>query len=708
MYKKRIGNDLAVNITINQRIGEDLVPFDLTGRDIRCTLINPVGKAIPVEPTVGGDDNNIIGFSYPGRLQKHLGVYSVVISEVYGTDSLRTIDKRACFELVRFSSEESLVNDGVVEVSSIDFDAEIITGARGDKGAVFIPAVSEDGIISWSNNGGYDNPQSISIKGPKGDKGPTGAQGIQGPKGEKGATGAQGAVGPQGPKGDKGATGAQGPQGIQGEKGEKGDKGDKGDKGERGPQGIQGPQGLQGKQGSKGDKGDPGLKGEKGDPGADGYTPIKGVDYFDGEKGEKGDPGEPGPQGPQGETGPQGEPGPQGPQGLQGEPGPAYDDSAIRSLIDGKQDKLVAGANIAIVGNVISSTGGGGGTVDLSAYAKTEDVNARLATKQDKLTAGNGISIEDKKIGVTAITESESQPITPLWVNPSEDAETDITYNRSQIDALVGAKQDTLQLTVKDNGNIVLANLQGQSKEFMPATPSGDPMHYVYEVYGCVWNGDEDRQVATPWAEYADNEEDKIVIHKKGCWLLNGIGDLTTNEIRKICARGLWNSNDRYALGYSVGMNGSRTLLYRVGEQNGVLEQNVSGYNSVIISINLSISSEENKLASLNLNSVQNYFISSTSLKYIFGGILNVNNVIPNAFKNCVALRICRIKTKKNLYLGDSPYFNNYCIRYAIENNLATENITITLHPDAYARAMANAVIVAALEAHPNVSLASA
>lgn len=373
MYKKRIGNDLAVNITINQRIGEDLVPFDLTGRDIRCTLINPVGKAIPVEPTVGGDDNNIIGFSYPGRLQKHLGVYSVVISEVYGTDSLRTIDKRACFELVRFSSEESLVNDGVVEVSSMDFDAEIITGARGDKGAVFIPAVSEDGIISWSNNGGYDNPQSISIKGPKGDKGPTGAQGIQGPKGEKGATGAQGAVGPQGPKGDKGATGAQGPQGIQGEKGEKGDKGDKG---ERGPQGIQGPQGLQGEQGPQGEKGDPGPQGERGANGTsvtilgskqsedelpldnnsngDGYI-INGYLYvWDGNswsnvgeiKGPKGDKGDPGPQGPQG---PQGEQGEQGPKGdkmtyadlTESDKADLYEGGAslIRPLLDEKVDK---------------------------------------------------------------------------------------------------------------------------------------------------------------------------------------------------------------------------------------------------------------------------------------------------------------------------------------------------------------------------------
>lgn len=39
---------------------------------------------------------------------------------------------------------------------------------------------------------------------------------------------------------------------------------------------------------------------------------------------------------------------------------------------------------------------------------------------------------------------------------------------------------------------------------------------------------------------------------------------------------------------------------------------------------------------------------------------------------------------------------------------IATSAITITLHADAYARAMANADIVAALQAHPNVSLASA
>ena len=74
---------------------------------------------------------------------------------------------------------------------------------------------------------------------------------------------------------------------------------------------------------------------------------------------------------------------------------------ALKSELNGKQDKLTAGDNITIVDNVISSTGGGGGSVDLSAYAKTVDVNAGLATKQDILIAGNGIIIEQNVISAT-------------------------------------------------------------------------------------------------------------------------------------------------------------------------------------------------------------------------------------------------------------------------------------------------------------------
>ena len=82
---------------------------------------------------------------------------------------------------------------------------------------------------------------------------------------------------------------------------------------------------------------------------------------------------------------------------------------ALKSELNGKQDKLTAGDNITIVDNVISSTGGGGGGVDLSAYAKTVDVNAGLATKQDKISDLDDIR-EGAAKGATAL-QSETDPI---------------------------------------------------------------------------------------------------------------------------------------------------------------------------------------------------------------------------------------------------------------------------------------------------------
>ena len=69
----------------------------------------------------------------------------------------------------------------------------------------------------------------------------------------------------------------------------------------------------------------------------------------------------------------------------------------IERLLNNKQDTLIAGDNITIKGNIISSTGGGG-SIDLSAYAKKEDVNTALRRKQDTLTAGENITIKNNVI----------------------------------------------------------------------------------------------------------------------------------------------------------------------------------------------------------------------------------------------------------------------------------------------------------------------
>lgn len=123
---------------------------------------------------------------------------------------------------------------------------------------VFIPSVDADGVMTWTNKAGLDNPAPVSVKGERGEKGE------QGIKGDTGATGAKGERGEQGLPGPKGDTGSQGPQGERGLRGLQGATGATGPQGERGPQGATGPQGP------KGDKGDTGPQGKQGAAGATG------------------------------------------------------------------------------------------------------------------------------------------------------------------------------------------------------------------------------------------------------------------------------------------------------------------------------------------------------------------------------------------------------------------------------------------------------
>ena len=350
--------------------------------------------------------------------------------------------------------------------------------------------------------------------------------------------------------------------------------------------------------------------------------------------------------------------------------------------------------------DVVQTTGN-----SVTATMSQDAVTKKLTAKQDTLTPGNGISIKGNVVGVTAITESESQPDTSLWLNPSEDEETDVTYNRSQIDAMVGAKQDALQLTVKDNGNIVLANIQGQSKEFMPATPSGDPMHYAYVAAGAEYNDTGiDIVKATPWADLADNDADKTVIHKAGYWYLNGLGDLTNNDMLNV----LWTNKP-----FSFALFAGTSHKFRTNicfEDNNPFIFNVRGNCDDLIRKNI-------KIEVLRLPISDGYYYSPGSAN----GLCNASNVIHiinifnvrniSSFNNSFFKSKLRTIKIKNLKCNVS--FNNSVITiksvlYMIQNEAATSPITITLHADVYARAMANADILAALEAHPNVSLASA
>ena len=102
-------------------------------------------------------------------------------------------------------------------------------GEKGDTGAAgttFTPSVAADGTLSWTNDGGKTNPDSVNIKGPQGNPGEKGNPGETGANGADGVTPTIGENGnwylgttdtgkpSRGEKGDKGDPGAQGPAGA--------------------------------------------------------------------------------------------------------------------------------------------------------------------------------------------------------------------------------------------------------------------------------------------------------------------------------------------------------------------------------------------------------------------------------------------------------------------------------------------------------------
>ena len=48
-------------------------------------------------------------------------------------------------------------------------DSGAFDGKPGENGVTFTPSVSENGDLSWRNNGGLPNPQTVNIRGPQGD-----------------------------------------------------------------------------------------------------------------------------------------------------------------------------------------------------------------------------------------------------------------------------------------------------------------------------------------------------------------------------------------------------------------------------------------------------------------------------------------------------------------------------------------------------------
>lgn len=261
----------------------------------------------------------------------------------------------------------------------------------------------------------------------------------------------------------------------------------------------------------------------------------------------------------------------------------------------------------------------------------------------------------------------------------------------AQIDALpkeIGNKQDKLLVTLLNNGNVRI-NFGNTLQDFMPATPSGDPMHYAYEAVGAKWNASTSH------------------------WRLLDIDDLSNDDMRRIYNVGFLKLPLYGALGNPSYAN-VRVNLCRLSSSN-IDEASMkyfAGMNNVITSVNLT---NKNNLSDINsyesviaVKDAYQAFFGCTNLRCIYGR-LELKGDVTEMFKGCSALERVRFyKLDRSISLEDSQLINVADIVDAISNAVPKAAIVITLHPAAYAAMSVDADVKAALAAQPLITLASA
>lgn len=225
-----------------------------------------------------------------------------------------------------------------------------------------------------------------------------------------------------------------------------------------------------------------------------------------------------------------------------------------------------------------------------------------------------------------------------------------------------------------------------------------NPLRPLFIAAGAEYNDtDADITKTAPWGE--------TVTHKAGHYYLNGLGDITEEQMVEIYNAGTIKSNNTPFL-YENNKKIRTILKGRVRSLNNAklnFWYLCKGCEELFV-----FDSFEGEGV---VSTIHAAFTSCRKLKYIIP-ILNVSSLAQNelsAFGYCSALVVARLKCVTNLITFQwSPLLNKESVLYMIQNATPSSAITITLHPDAYARLADDAEIVAALEEQPLVSLVSA
>lgn len=304
------------------------------------------------------------------------------------------------------------------------------------------------------------------------------------------------------------------------------------------------------------------------------------------------------------------------------------------------------------------------------------EINANKQDQEEgKGLSSNDFTNEDKELVQTISNKVDNTVFDEFKNEYNEAIENKADTDGSYPDMTVG-KAEKVAMTFKNNGNIVITNLSGQSKEFMPATPSGDPMHYAYEEEGAVYDATTNK------------------------WSLYGI-EMTTAEMRTSYVQTKYFAKFMALADYRLAA--PKSEIYRSGSfvvNVGAKESSAGSFMySNIVSWNNTFRNNT-KLKAINpLCADPNYPLRVAKMQNAFLGchyfikILYLIDVSPLtnasdvnlAFNACYALEDVKLKNLKvSISFKDSPKVSLEMLQYIVENAANTSAITITVHSEVY------------------------
>jgi hypothetical protein len=226
----------------------------------------------------------------------------------------------------------------------------------------------------------------------------------------------------------------------------------------------------------------------------------------------------------------------------------------------------------------------------------------------------------------------------------------------------------------------------------MPATPSGDPMHYYYEKVGAQWNDGEDKTLQIPiYGKDSNTTEYFPVVHKSKRWYLNLLGDITNEEMAVIVS---YPRNDYATQAYSY--CNARTVLYTGAGPSITVSYSYFAKHSDIETIySTSVMYSSTPTNAFNKSKIK--YLLGAPIDSYFSGRNGINTTGVTTFKELIEIRIKNIA--KDVNLKNSSKLSKTSILYMINEAAAETPVTITLHPTVYANIVDDEEVVSALAA---------